>query len=173
MFFQPFASWQPLRIIGFLKKIIKGTALDPNWSNDCLSLQGGRGQWAVYYTSSQKFYNNVFKFVTLGTFIDFWLVGSFSLVAKRFNPPIVYYKRGNFVYHHLIYTSIYRPLSYPFKSLIPKPYLSLMTVEVWNCWIHLVQGIATLCILIRRLCRNDIVSENFNLQFRKGGDNWW
>ena len=102
----------------FLEKIIKGTALDPNWSNDCISLQGGRGQWAVYYTSSKNFYNNVFKFVTLGTFIDFWLVGSFSLAAKRFNPPIVYYKRGNFVYHHWIYTSIYRPLSYPFRSLI-------------------------------------------------------
>ena len=43
-----------------------------------LTNHGGRGQWAVYYTSHQKFYNNIFLFVgltTLDTFIECdWLV---------------------------------------------------------------------------------------------------
>ena len=41
---------------------------------DDQSGQRGRGQWAVYYTSPQNFYNNVFLFnglITLGTFIEF------------------------------------------------------------------------------------------------------
>ena len=32
-------------------------------------------------------------------------------------PIILIYRRGNFVYHHLGCTSIYRPLSYPTRSL--------------------------------------------------------
>ena len=34
-----------------------------------------------------------------------------------FQQLIVIYRRDNFVYHHLKCTSIYRPLSYPFRSL--------------------------------------------------------
>ena len=40
--------------------------------------QRARGQWAVYYTSPQSFFYNVFLFVdstTLGTLVNFdWLV---------------------------------------------------------------------------------------------------
>ena len=56
---------------------------------------------------------------TLKTFIDFWLFDSSSWVSKRFNQLlIVIYRRGNFVHHHWWCTSIYRPLSYLFRSLV-------------------------------------------------------
>ena len=64
------------------------------------------------------FYNNVFLFVgltTLGTFIKFWLVCSFSWDAAQ--PLIVIYRRGNFVYHLKRCTPIYWPLSYPLGFL--------------------------------------------------------
>ena len=67
---------------------------------------------AVYYTSPQSFINNVFLFVrltTLGTFLEFWLIGSFSSLIEI-------WKRDHFVYHGWC-TSIYRPLSYPFRSI--------------------------------------------------------
>ena len=50
--------------------------------------QGGRGQWAVYYTSPQSFCNKVILLVgstTLETIIKVWLVGSLNLVSKFFN----------------------------------------------------------------------------------------
>ena len=34
-----------------------------------------------------------------------------------FQPQILNYSWSNFVYHHRGFTSIYRPLSYPFRSL--------------------------------------------------------
>ena len=44
--------------------------------------QGERGRWAAYYTSPQRFrYNNVF-ITTLGTFIDFLLVGSLRWIIN-------------------------------------------------------------------------------------------
>ena len=49
---------------------------------------GGRGHCAVYYISPQSFIIKFFLFVgltTLGTFIDFILIGSLSDVYKRFN----------------------------------------------------------------------------------------
>ena len=79
---------------------------DPSLHDLCLydNMQRERGQWAVYYTRySPKFYNNVFLFVDLTT-----------LGTK---PLILIYRRGNFVCHHCWYTSIYQPLSYPFRSL--------------------------------------------------------
>ncbi len=52
---------------------------------------------------------------TLGTSIESWLVGSLNWVSKL----IVIYRRVNFVYRHSHWgcTSIYRPLSYSFRSL--------------------------------------------------------
>ena len=47
-----------------------------------------------------------------------------------FQPLIIIYKRGNFVYHHKGYcTSIYRQISYPFRSLINIPVLRLLYVK--------------------------------------------
>ena len=40
-----------------------------------------------------------------------WLVGLLSWVFK-------YFRRGDCVYHNWGYTSIYRPFSYPFRSLL-------------------------------------------------------
>ena len=44
-----------------------------------------------------------------------------KLSVQTFQPLILLYRRGNFVYHHWRSTSIFRPLSYPFRSLIPSP----------------------------------------------------
>ena len=55
-----------------------------------------------------------FGSTTLGTFIEFWLVGSLSWVFKTL---IVIYRRSNFVYHYWGCTSNNRTLSYPFSSL--------------------------------------------------------
>ena len=50
-------------------------------------------------------------FVTLSSVIELVLIGS------TFQKLTIIYKRGNFVYHYWWCTSIYRPLSYPFRSL--------------------------------------------------------
>ena len=63
--------------------------------------------------------NNVFLFIglkTLGTFIWFWLVGSLSWVSKPTTNCNLH--RDNFVYNHWRCASIYRPLSYLFRSLV-------------------------------------------------------
>ena len=54
----------------------------------------------------------------LGDFSKFWSVGLLSV--QTFQPLICIYSRGNFMYHHWGCTSNYRPLSYPFISLILK-----------------------------------------------------
>ncbi len=59
-------------------------------------MQGGRGHWAA-----PKILNNVFLFIcltTLGTLIEFWLIGSSSVQA--FQPIIVIYKMGKFMYYN-------------------------------------------------------------------------
>ena len=67
--------------------------------------QGERGQWAVYYTSSQSLLITFFYSLAWQS----WnLIGWFIKLS---------FSRGNFVYHHLGCTSIYRPLSPPFRSL--------------------------------------------------------
>ena len=53
-------------------------------------------------------------------FVDFYwiLIGWFILLSvQTFQPPIVIISRGNFVYLHWKCTLIYRPLTYPFRSL--------------------------------------------------------
>ena len=44
-----------------------------------------------------------------------WLI---KISVQTFQPIIIIYRRGNFVYHLRECTSIYRSLSYPFRSLI-------------------------------------------------------
>ena len=78
-------------------------------------MQGGRGLWAVYYTSPQSFnirWLNSFGDVNC-ILID-WFI---KLSVQIFQPLIVIYKKGIFVYHQWGCTLIYRPFSYPFRSL--------------------------------------------------------
>ena len=65
---------------------------------------------------SQKFYNKVFLFVgltTMGTFIEFWMVGSLSWVSKH-------------CYYHWGCAEIVLPLSYPFLRSLWKTTSLLM-----------------------------------------------
>ena len=48
----------------------------------------------------------------------YWPVQCSVLSVQTFQPLIVIHKRGNFVYHHRGCALIYRPLSYPFRSLL-------------------------------------------------------
>ncbi len=70
------------------------------------------GQWTVYYTSLQSF------IITLplqlwGVLMNFdWLV-----ICQNIQLLIKIYRRVNVVYYHRGSASIYRPLSYPFRSL--------------------------------------------------------
>ena len=74
---------------------------------------GREGPLGHLIQCSLKFYNNVFVgLTTLGTFIIF-LIKFIKLSVQKFQPLISIYRRGNFVYHHWICRSIYRPLSYP------------------------------------------------------------
>ena len=85
--------------------------------------QGGRGHWPVYHTSPQSFIMTLFTLfvssTTLRTLLNFGLL--FKLSHQTFQPLIVIYITGHFVYHHWNCSSIYRPLSYPFRSLNNKP----------------------------------------------------
>ena len=79
-----------------------------------------RGQCAVFRKSSPKFYNNVFLFVDITTQMPFegLLIRWFTMFSvQKSQPLIVIYRRDNFVNYHWGFTSIYPPLSYPFRSL--------------------------------------------------------
>ena len=104
---------------------------------------------SYYWVTS--FYSNLFGFTQCfdGTFVIFFVtydcIYSYSHIyvwililyykivigwfikssVKTFQLIIVMYRRGNFVYHHLECTSIYRPLSYPFRSLKTRTMLSI------------------------------------------------
>ena len=76
---------------------------------ECAMCQRGRGHWVVYYTGSQSF---VIKLAY--QLWGLWFVGLLSWMTK---PLIVIYRRVNFVFHNWECTLIYRPLSFPFRSL--------------------------------------------------------
>ena len=80
------------------------------------SMQGGRGHWAVYYTSPKKIYNNC---LMISCFI--------KLSVRTFQPLILIQRRGNFVYNNWGCTSMYQPISYPFRSMPRIPYFRLST----------------------------------------------
>ena len=91
---------------------------------DSKIFQGGRGHWAVYYTFPQSF---IIKILIhwLSNFGDFYwiLIGWFSI--QTFKLLIKIHRRGNFVYHHGGCTSIYRLLSYPFRSFVKYSVLNM------------------------------------------------
>ena len=69
--------------------------------------KGGRGHWAVYYTSPQSLsivpWLNNFR-----DFIEFSLVVLLIWVLKTFQSRILIYRRGNFVCHHWGYANPFR-----------------------------------------------------------------
>ena len=70
------------------------------------TVHGGRGHWAVYYTRHHSFIINIsYSLTNLGTFIEFWLVGSLSWVSKV--STIIFYRKGSFVYNDWGSTSIF------------------------------------------------------------------
>ena len=58
----------------------------------------------------------------IGLFIK-WSDQTFELLT-------VIYKRGNFVYHHWGCASFYRPLSYPFRSLLTTGHCPIKTLLI-------------------------------------------
>ena len=63
-----------------------------------------RGQSAVYYTSPQSFIKMFSWFIKLS--------------VQKFQPLIIIFGRSIFVYHQWGCAGIYRPLSYPFRTLV-------------------------------------------------------
>ena len=64
------------------------------------------------------------------------LMGWFiNLRVQTFQPPIVIYRRDNFVFYHWGCKSIYRPMSYPFRSMCSLPplaqYIKLWVLVLW------------------------------------------
>ena len=93
----PISSHSPNRCISWLsliKKISKKNEYSflffPN-GNKLLFLnlhnQGGRGHWIVFYTGAQSFIT-IIGLITLGTFIEFWLVGSELKESSNINLQI-------------------------------------------------------------------------------------
>ena len=106
------------------------------------------GQWAVYYTGTQCIR------ITFSYSLAYQLWGLFKTLigcyikwsVQTFQPPIVIYISSNFVSHHWVCTSIYQPLSYPFRSLrsylhfnfnsLPSTVRTFQTKVVqWNYWL--------------------------------------
>ena len=74
--------------------------------------QGRRGHWTVYYTSPQSFIIRISYSLTQ---IRFRSVNSLSV--QTFQPLIVIYRRGKLLKKRWGCRLIYRPFSYPFRSL--------------------------------------------------------
>ena len=79
--------------------------------------QEGRGNWAIYYTSPHNFiitFSYSLDQQLLGPSLDYnWLVH--EVLCTNVSTPNF---RDIFVYHHWVCALIYRPLSYPFRSLM-------------------------------------------------------
>ena len=65
---------------------------------------------------SPKSYKKVFIFVGL-TLTVIFICCFMKLSIQTFQSLFLIYRRGNFVYQHRVCSSIYRLLSYPFRSL--------------------------------------------------------
>ena len=74
-----------------------------------------RGQWAVYYSSPQSFI--IISYSLPQQLWGLWWILIGWAITLSFQPLVLFYRKGNFVYHWG-WTSIYRSLSYPFRSLI-------------------------------------------------------
>ena len=117
-------------------------------------MQGGRGHCTVYYTSPQSF------MITFSFWLaeQLWgllmnLIGCFiQLNVQMFQLLNVIYSRGNSLYNHWWCASIYRPLSYPFRSL-DYPHLKKLTSPFSSWWSHLLSSSDCSCC-----CRSFAIS---------------
>ena len=78
----------------------------------------------------------------------FFLKLQLNLVGGLTFPLSVIYRKGNFVYHHKGCTSIYRPLSYPFRFLYKiffKSFIFKSFARYLRCTSHLMTARATRC----------------------------
>ena len=94
--------------------------------------KGGMGHRAVYYTSPQSIkimfsYSLVQQLWGLLLILIGWFI---KLSCQMFQPLIVIYRRGNFVYHDCGSTKIYQTLSYPFRSLTAMPIIWLIGLQI-------------------------------------------
>ena len=103
----------------------------------CWQNQGGRGHWTVYYPSPQSFiitFSYSFAYKLWGLFfykiLISWVI---KCSVQTFQPPIVTYIIGYFVYHHWVRTLIYGPLSYPFRSLCQNTVYKNGNIVIQNC----------------------------------------
>ena len=112
-------SWTKKTKIGLLNWIV----WDYYWRPLLLMLiahvsQGGRGHLTVYYTSPQSFIitfpnSRISQLQNFGGF--YWI-----LISRLLKLRVQTFKTNNcnlHLYNHWGCTSIYRPLSYPFKSM--------------------------------------------------------
>ena len=94
-----------------------------------VTLSGRRGWLGCLLHWYPNFCNKVFLIRWLNNFRDFYwiLIGWFiKLNVQTFQPLIVIYRRGSFVYHHWECTSIYQSLSYPFRSVKDSYFLDII-----------------------------------------------
>ena len=63
--------------------------------------EGGRGQWAVYYTGPHSFHNKVFLIIWLSSFVDFinFLCLMHYVKCSYVSTTNFIYIIGNFLYH--------------------------------------------------------------------------
>ena len=114
-------KWQTLKITKPLKiKVYVFWSITDRqtdqWITRCAYIirifHGEWGQWGCLLHYFPKFYNNVFSLVSITT------LGTCPIsCVLTFQPLTLIYRRGYSVYHNWGRTSIYRPLSYPFRSL--------------------------------------------------------
>ena len=110
--------------------------------------QGGRGHWAVYYTSLQSFTRFSYLLGQQLRYFYWILIGLFiKLNVQSFEPIIVIYRRDNYINNHWGCTSMYQPLAYPFRSLkkstnllqcISFACLSVWLIECSNLFKHIL-----------------------------------
>ena len=87
------------------------------WIQYAIKSREREGQMGCFFTLVPKVLH--FLIYWLNIFGNFYwiLIGWFiKLSGQMFWTLILIYRRGNFVYYHWGWTSIYRPLSYPFRS---------------------------------------------------------
>ena len=100
-------------------------------------IQAGRGHCTVYFHSPQSF----IILTTLEILIG-WLI---KLSLKMFSSLTVINWRGDFVCHYLGCTTIYWPLSYPFRSL----------------WFYLFSFYPLISLVMHQLNLNNPFSSNY------------
>ena len=79
-------------------------------------LLGEREHWTVNYTGTQSYKTTLNSYSLV---LRLWiLIGWFKISVQAFQQMILIFINGNFVFHHWECTMIYRPLSYPLRSLM-------------------------------------------------------